>query len=100
MNVIDLFSGCGGLALGFKWADFNTTFASDIDENCEKTYSYNFPGVPFIQKDLRDITTKQIKEIVNDDVDVVIGGPPCQGFSLANKNRNKVKDDPRNELFY
>ena len=100
MKVIDLFSGCGGLALGFKWAEFNTAFASDIDENCEKTYSYNFPGVPFIQKDLRDITTKQIKELVNDDVDVVVGGPPCQGFSLANKNRNKVKDDPRNELFY
>ena len=100
MNVIDLFSGCGGLALGFKWAGFNTVLASDIDENCEKTYSYNFPKVPFIQKDLREISTKQIKELVNDDVDVVVGGPPCQGFSLANKNRNKVKDDPRNELFY
>jgi DNA (cytosine-5)-methyltransferase 1 len=100
MNVIDLFSGCGGLALGFKWAKFHTAFASDIDENCEKTYSYNFPNVPFIQKDLRDITSKQIKDIINEDVDVVIGGPPCQGFSLANKNRNKVKDDPRNELFY
>lgn len=100
MNVIDLFSGCGGLALGFKWAEFSAAFASDIDENCEKTYSYNFPGVPFIQNDLRDIATKQIKEFVNKDVDVVVGGPPCQGFSLANKNRDKVKDDPRNELFY
>ena len=100
MNVIDLFSGCGGLALGFKWAGFKTLLASDVDDNCEKTYTYNFPKVPFIKKDLREITTKQIKNIITENVDVVIGGPPCQGFSLANKNRNKVKDDPRNELFY
>ncbi|WP_104735531.1 DNA cytosine methyltransferase [Hanstruepera ponticola] len=100
MNVIDLFSGCGGLALGFKWAGFNTLLASDVDENCEKTYKFNFPRVPFIREDLRDISTNQIKSQVTESVDVVIGGPPCQGFSLANKNRNKVKHDPRNELFY
>ena len=100
MNVVDLFSGCGGLALGFKWAGFKTLLASDVDENCEKTYSYNFPDVPFIKDDLRHITTKQIKSQISESVDVVVGGPPCQGFSLANKNRNKVDDDPRNELFY
>ena len=100
MNVIDLFSGCGGLALGFKWAGFNTLLASDVDENCEKTYKFNFPRVPFIREDLRNISTNQIKSQVTESVDVVIGGPPCQGFSLANKNRNKVKHDPRNELFY
>ena len=100
MNVIDLFSGCGGLALGFKWANFNTLLASDVDENCEKTYRFNFPKVPFIREDLRNISTKQIENHINKTIDVVIGGPPCQGFSLANKNRNKVKNDPRNELFY
>lgn len=100
MTVVDLFSGCGGLALGFKWADFKTLLASDVDENCEKTYTYNFPDVPFIKDDLRNITTNQIKGQISKSVDVVIGGPPCQGFSLANKNRNKVKHDPRNELFY
>ncbi|TYB79202.1 DNA cytosine methyltransferase [Bizionia myxarmorum] len=100
MHVVDLFSGCGGLALGFKWAGFETVFASDVDENCEKTYTHNFPNVPFITKDLREISTTEIKNIITNNPDVVIGGPPCQGFSLANKNRNKVKDDPRNELFY
>ena len=100
MNVIDLFSGCGGLALGFKWAGYKTLLASDVDDNCEKTYTHNFPGVPFLKGDLRTIATKQLKNVISDSVDVVIGGPPCQGFSLANKNRNKVKDDPRNELFY
>ncbi len=101
MTVIDLFSGCGGLALGFKWAKFKTVFASDIDENCEKTYLFNNPKVPFIKRDLRHISTHEIKSIIdNDVVDVVVGGPPCQGFSLANKKRNKVDKDPRNELFY
>ena len=100
MTVVDLFSGCGGLALGFKWAGFKTLLASDVDENCEKTYTYNFPKIPFIKKDLREVSTKDIKHHISESVDVVIGGPPCQGFSLANKNRNKVKDDPRNELFY
>ena len=100
MNVVDLFSGCGGLALGLKWSGFKTLLASDVDENCEKTYTYNFPNVPFVKDDLRHITTQQIKSIISEPVDVVVGGPPCQGFSLANKNRNKVKHDPRNELFY
>lgn len=100
MHVVDLFSGCGGLALGFKWAGFNTLLASDVDENCEKTYTHNFPNVPFIKNDLRDISSSEIKKIIAKPVDVVVGGPPCQGFSLANKNRNKTKSDPRNELFY
>ena len=100
MTVVDLFSGCGGLALGFKWAGFKTLLASDVDENCEKTYTYNFPKIPFIKKDLREVSTNDIKHHISESADVVIGGPPCQGFSLANKNRNKVKDDPRNELFY
>ena len=100
MNVVDLFSGCGGLALGFKWAGFQTLLASDVDENCEKTYTYNFPDVPFIKNDLREISTNELNKHLLKPVDVVVGGPPCQGFSLANKNRNKAKSDPRNELFY
>lgn len=100
MTVIDLFSGCGGLALGFKWAKFKTLIASDVDENCEKTYTYNFPETKFIRNDLRAIKTNDIKKLVTEDVDVVVGGPPCQGFSLANKKRNTINDDPRNQLFY
>lgn len=102
MTVIDLFSGCGGLALGFKWAKYKTLLASDIDENCEKTYTYNFPETLFLKEDLRNISTEEIKNLIKKNVivDVVVGGPPCQGFSLANKKRNKVDKDPRNELFY
>ncbi len=100
MNTIDLFSGCGGISLGFKWAGFKALLASDIDENCEKTFTHNFPNVPFICEDLSNVEKEQFDKHVKEEVDVIIGGPPCQGFSLANKRRNKVADDPRNRLFY
>ncbi len=89
MHVVDLFSGCGGLALGFKWAGFNTLLASDVDENCEKTYTHNFPNVPFIKNDLRDISSSEIKKIIAKPVDVVVGGPPCQGFYWLIKIKTK-----------
>ncbi|MEE9408836.1 MAG: DNA cytosine methyltransferase [Polaribacter sp.] len=100
MNTIDLFSGCGGVSLGFKWAGFNAVLASDIDENCEKTFTANFPETPFICGDLSAIKKEDFEASINTEIDVVIGGPPCQGFSLANKRRNTVADDPRNKLFY
>lgn len=101
MYTIDLFSGCGGLSLGFRNAGFESILASDIDENCEKTFNRNFPGVPFLRKDITKIEQEEVDAIIGDRrPDVIIGGPPCQGFSLANKKRNKVADDPRNRLFY
>lgn len=101
MYTIDLFSGCGGMTLGFKMAGFTSILASDIDENCQKTINTNFPEIPFVCKDITQITKEEVDSIIGDKrPDVIIGGPPCQGFSLANKNRNKIKDDPRNKLFY
>lgn len=101
LNTIDLFSGCGGLTLGFKMAGFTSILASDIDENCEKTFATNFPEIPFLCGDIATVTRDEIRAIIaGRQVDLVIGGPPCQGFSLANKNRNKIADDPRNKLFY
>lgn len=101
LNTIDLFSGCGGMTLGFKWAGFNSILASDIDENCEKTFATNFPETPFICGDISTLSKDDCDKILNNKtIDVIIGGPPCQGFSLANKKRNKVSEDPRNKLFY
>ncbi|MBQ6208439.1 MAG: DNA cytosine methyltransferase [Prevotella sp.] len=101
LTSIDLFSGCGGLTKGFSMAGIRSIFASDIDENCEKTFRRNFPDVPFLCKDITQITKDEVDErIGNMTPDIIIGGPPCQGFSLANKRRNKVADDPRNRLFY
>ena len=98
---IDLFSGCGGLTLGFRMAGVRCVLASDIDENCEKTFRRNFPDVPFICKDVTDITLQDVQSVIGNVVpDIIVGGPPCQGFSLANKRRGKIADDPRNRLFY
>lgn len=101
LNTIDLFSGCGGMTLGFSWAKFNSVLASDIDENCKLTFEKNFPSTPFLCKSITDISKDDIDNLIGKkEIDVVIGGPPCQGFSLANKRRNTIKDDPRNRLFY
>jgi len=101
LKSIDLFSGCGGMTLGFGMAGFSSILASDIDENCEKTFATNFPDIPFLCGDLSDFKKDDFDiQIKDTEIDVIIGGPPCQGFSLANKRRNKVSNDPRNRLFY
>ena len=101
LTSIDLFSGCGGLTKGFSMMGIRSIFASDIDENAAKTFCRNFPDTPFLCKSITDIEKNEVDELLNGKVpDIIIGGPPCQGFSLANKRRNKIKDDPRNKLFY
>ena len=101
MNSIDLFCGCGGMTLGFEWSGYNSIITSDIDENCGKTIKRNFPNTNFILGDISNVNKEDFDSLLNGrEVDVITGGPPCQGFSLANKNRNKVEDDPRNKLFY
>lgn len=98
---IDLFSGCGGLTKGLEMLGIKSIFASDIDENCEKTFKRNFPDTPFLCEDITLISKDQVDNLTGGIVpDIIVGGPPCQGFSLANKRRNKVADDPRNKLFY
>ena len=101
LTSIDLFSGCGGLTKGFSMAGVRSIFASDIDENAAKTFCRNFPDTPFLCKSITDVEKNEVDELLEGKVpDIIIGGPPCQGFSLANKRRNKIKDDPRNKLFY
>lgn len=102
MTIIDLFSGCGGLSQGFKDAGFEIVFANDIDENCAMTYRYNHCNhgskIPFYQGDIRLLDNKTLLKLVKrKTVDGVIGGPPCQGFSLAGK---RMSNDPRNHLVY
>lgn len=101
LTSIDLFSGCGGLTKGFSMAGIRSIFASDIDENAAKTFQRNFPDTPFLCKSITEIDKEEVDELLNGKIpDIIVGGPPCQGFSLANKRRNKVADDPRNQLFY
>ncbi len=91
MNVVSLFSGAGGLDLGFKKAGFNIVWANDFDKDACHTYRLNIG---------QHITHAPIEEIKSEDIpscDVVIGGFPCQGFSLANLRR--FEDDDRNKLY-
>lgn len=103
-TVVDLFSGAGGLELGFEEADYNIVFSSDIDEYCEKVHKVNRPQIPFLRIDVHDLSDELLSKYVAREIDVLVGGPPCQGFSTIGKrissdpNKRKQKD-PRNTLF-
>ena len=90
-KIISLFSGCGGLDLGLIKAGNAVIWANDNDKNAVETYKYNI-GNHIVCEDITKVNTETIP-----DADVVIGGFPCQGFSLANMRRNI--DDERNQLY-
>lgn len=99
-KYIDLFCGAGGLSLGFDQAGFENVFAVEFNPEFAKTYKRNFPEHKLIVDDVRNIDNDRIKELVGqDDVDVIIGGPPCQGFSIAGNIGRTFIDDERNRLF-
>lgn len=98
-TVIDLFSGAGGLALGFQAAGFDVILASDISEPCAKTHTRNMPDVPFMLADIGAVSGFEILRrcgLRRGELDVLVGGPPCQGFSILGQ---RMLDDPRNGLF-
>ena len=100
LTYVDLFSGAGGFSLGFDRAGFENIFSVDIESEFCETYRENFPDHDLITKDIAELTEKEILEkIKGKKIDVVIGGPPCQGFSMAGNIGRKFVDDPRNSLF-
>lgn len=90
-RVLSLFTGCGGLDLGFEEAGAETVTAVDNDFESCKTLRYNRPGWNVFEGDIRDYSP------IDQDIDIVIGGPPCQGFSSAGKGD---PNDPRNYLWH
>lgn len=98
MNVIDLFAGCGGLSIGFLKAGYVVKKAVEFDSVIARTYKMNHPEVDVIVDDIKNVdTTGTFSE---GDADIIIGGPPCQGFSMAGARiRHGFIDDPRNYLF-
>lgn len=99
-SYIDLFCGAGGFSLGFDRAGFDNVFSVEIDHRICETYRRNFPGHHLIESDIADLDDDSVRELVNGrHVDVVIGGPPCQGFSMAGNIGRKFLDDERNSLF-
>jgi DNA (cytosine-5)-methyltransferase 1 len=100
LKYIDLFSGAGGFSLGFDYKGFQNVFSIDIESSFCKTYRYNFPNHQLIEKDICDVKDSEITYLKEfDTIDVIIGGPPCQGFSIAGNIGRKFVDDPRNRLF-
>jgi len=100
LSFVDLFSGVGGLSKGFVDARFEQIFAVDIDKDAYSTYKQNFPNHTVINKDVAELKKLELLQLTkNKRVDVVIGGPPCQGFSMAGNIGRQFTDDPRNHLF-
>jgi len=98
-KTIDLFAGAGGITEGFRKAGYICVCASDFDEEAKHTFTFNHPSVPYLLKDIREVTAEELllKADCNaNEIDVITGGPPCQGFSLAGQ---RLSNDPRNVLF-
>lgn len=97
-RVIDLFAGCGGLSLGFMKAGYSVEKAVEYDEKIANNYKLNHPEVEVIVDDIKNIDCAGVFH--RNDAQVIIGGPPCQGFSMAGARiRSGFIDDPRNYLF-
>ena len=96
----DLFCGAGGLSLGFQDAGFQVAFANDINEEYANTYRLNHDGTVFFRNSIEDLKTADVfkeTDLHRADIDILIGGPPCQGFSI-NAPKRSLEDD-RNHLF-
>ena len=100
INVIDLFAGCGGFSVGFERAGYKITKAVEFDKNIAASYSHNHKGTLMFAEDIGKIADTE--HFSNKEADVIIGGPPCQGFSMAGERIREKKafiNDPRNFLF-
>ena len=96
MNVADLFSGVGGMSEGFRMAGFDIKFAVEFDKDIAAAYGYNHLETEVIAEDICKVDVKAVHKKYP-SIDVVMGGPPCQGFSQ--KGKRLSLDDPRNYLF-
>lgn len=96
-NVIDLFSGAGGLSYGFEKAGMNVLLGIDSDEDAINTFAKNHNNAKSLCADMTKVGVSEVKKLCSDKkIHVIVGGPPCQGFSMAGKRQ---PTDPRNSLF-
>ena len=96
--AVDLFSGAGGMSTGFQQEGFRTALAVELDRHAAQSYRANHPGVPVIERDVRTLRASDIREAAAgaDKVDIVLAGPPCQGYSAAGKRQ---PEDGKNILY-
>ena len=96
-RIVDLFAGCGGMSLGFEMAGFRVSWANELDPSAADTYEANHPGTPVVRLDAREIDDWALLSSEDDELPVgVVGGPPCQAFSLCG---TRDPNDPRGSLF-
>jgi len=96
-TVIDLFCGAGGLSTGFEMAGYRVLLGIDNCKACVETFQKNHKGAKVMQEDIRGIDSEKVMNLIDGAVvDVIVGGPPCQGFSVAGE---RDPNDPRNSLF-
>lgn len=96
-DIIDLFAGVGGLSLGFEQAGFNVVLANEYAPDIAQAYINNRNNPNMIVSDITKLPIKETFSQYRDKIDVIVGGPPCQGFSQ--KGQRKSIKDPRNFLF-
>ncbi len=97
LRTIDIFSGAGGFSLGLELAGAKIVGGIENSEDSIATFNRNFPKSKIIAKDISKVSNKELLKFFK-DIDVVIGGPPCQGFSKQNRAHYDIQD-PRNKLF-
>jgi DNA (cytosine-5)-methyltransferase 1 len=98
-SVADLFCGAGGLSEGFRQADCRILVGSDVDPDACATYAMNFPEAVAVHGDIRETKVRrQVTTAATADIDIIVGGPPCQAFSQM-RNHSRLIDDPRNSLY-
>jgi DNA (cytosine-5)-methyltransferase 1 len=97
-SAISLFAGAGGCSLGFQQAGYHILYANELDKAAAETYKANFPGTCLEQRDICEIDFEHLADSLSlsaESLDILIGGPPCQGFSTAGM---RFWDDPRSQL--
>lgn len=99
MKVLDAFAGAGGFSLGFEMAGCEIVGAIETDAWACETFEFNHPSSIVIKGNIEEIPDSELKKIfLGNEPDIILGGPPCQGFSICNRNNGDPKD-PRNSLF-
>ncbi len=98
LKVLDTFAGAGGFSLGFQLAGCKIVGGIEIDKWASDTFRFNHRNAIVLNEDIAGLDDEKIRSVFKDNPDIILGGPPCQGFSICTKNHGDPKD-PRNSLF-
>src|SRR5205814_474773 len=105
-TFIDLFCGCGGFSLGMERAGFRNLAAMDFNKEAIAVFKKNFPNVPSVlEQDITKFPPAELAKLIGEDqLDVIVGGPPCQGYSTVRQcdganSGPRIVEDPRRHLY-